>query len=288
MSEKTILDVDFNIFDTETTGDNSNGDDLPVELAVVKWNFKKGFLGKPKSWLINPGKRIHPSAIAVHGIEDKDLIGKPSLQEILPEFNAYVGDGPLFAHNIDFDLNMIPSLKEQDNLKLDSLRFARHLIKIGDMMNGHDLRSHKSQEIRYWFNLDVDTMGLQAHRAAADILVTGNVIGKLMDIYINSTNDLSLEGLNNFIAAPMFVKNMTFGKFKGVPVEEAIQQELGSTRNYFSWLLPKVYSGEMSIDKDLLYTIEYHLKSHDIDPKSLGSQEKFVSMKNVASNFKKK
>lgn len=289
MSEKSILDTDFSIFDTETTGDNRNGDDVPIELAVVKWNVKKGVLGKPKSWFINPGeKRVHPSARAVHGIEDKELVGMPTLDKVLPEFENYVGDSPVVAHNIEFDLNMIPSLKDQSNFKLDVLRFARQLLKIGDIRDGHDLRSHKSQELRYWFNLDIDTMGLPAHRAAADILVTAGVFGKLMNLYMESTNDMSLDGLVKYIEAPMFVKQMTFGKLKGIAVEEAIAQEMNSPRNYFKWLLPKVYSGEMNIDKDLLYTIEYHLKALDIDPHVFGGhQEKFGSIKNMASNFRK-
>ena len=42
--DKKIEDMVFSIFDTETTGDNKFLNDKPVEVAVVNWNLKKGFL----------------------------------------------------------------------------------------------------------------------------------------------------------------------------------------------------------------------------------------------------
>ena len=70
----------------------------------------------------------------------------------------------MVAHNNAFDLEMIPELKEAENLHLDMLRFARQIYKKGEV--GHKeqlLTSHKSQELRYWLNIKVDTGDLQAH-----------------------------------------------------------------------------------------------------------------------------
>ena len=264
--DKKIEDMVFSIFDTETTGDNKFLNDKPVEVAVVNWNLKKGFLGKPKSWLIDPKMIIHPSAKAVHEISDEMVKGKPLLEDILPEFHNYIEDSALIAHNIEFDLEMLPSLKERSNLKLDCLRFARKIYKIGDLgYKNQDLRSHKSQELRYWLNIKVDTMGLKAHRAAADILVTGEVFSEILKKFLIQTKSTYMSELSTFINSPMLIDKMTFGKFNGEKLEDCIAKECSKKNNYFFWLLKELKSERMNISADLKYSIEYYLKQNDID-----------------------
>ncbi len=269
-----IENVVFCVFDTETTGDNTKREDKPIEIAAVKWTLKDGFLEIPKSWMVDPGMSIHPSAVAVHGIEDEEVLGKPTLEQILPEFLAYVDNTVLLAHNINFDLNMLPVLKEKDNPKLDTLRFARQIYKIGDIgYKGHDLRSHKSQELRYWMGIKIDTMGLQAHRAAADILVTGEVFKNTLLKYLEISKAETLKDLIEFVNSPIMIEKMNFGKFKDRLISEVVKEEAGNPKNYFAWLLREVHKGNMNIDQDLKYTIEYHLKQNDIDPNGLLVEE---------------
>jgi DNA polymerase III epsilon subunit-like protein len=284
-----IEDVLFSVFDTETTGDNTKREDKPIELAAVRWNLNKSFLEIPKSWLVDPQMSIHPSAVAVHGIEDEELEGKPLLEEVLPEFLGYIGESVLVAHNIGFDLNMLPVLKDMPNPRLDTLRFARQIFKIGDIgYKGHDLRSHKSQELRYWLGIKIDTMGLQAHRAAADILVTGEVFHHTLKVYLERTNGKTLGDLIEFINAPIMVEKMSFGKFKDRLISEAVREEAKNPKNYFGWLLKEVHKGSMTIDEDLKYTIEYHLRNNDIDPRGLLITEPIKDWKSFANALDKK
>lgn len=287
--ETPIEDVIFSVFDTETTGDNVRRADKPIELAAVRWNLKKSFLEIPKSWMVDPQMSIHPSAVAVHGIEDEELQGKPLIEEVMPEFLDYIGSSALVAHNIEFDLNMIPELKTMVNPKLDTLRFARQIFKIGDIGHkGHDLRSHKSQELRYWLGIKIDTMGLQAHRAAADILVTGEVFHNTLKVYLERTNGKTLGELIEFVNAPIMVEKMSFGKFKDRLISEAVAEEAKNSKNYFAWLLKEVHKGNMSIDKDLKQTIEYHLKNNDIDPSGLLIEEPVKDWKTFSNSLSKK
>ncbi len=287
--ETPLEEVIFSVFDTETTGDNTKREDKPIEVAAVRWNLNKSFLEIPKSWLVDPKMSIHPSAVAVHGIEDEEVEGKPTLEEILPEFLDYIGDSVLVAHNINFDLNMLPVLKEKQNEKIDTLRFARQIYKIGDLgYKGHDLRSHKSQELRYWMGIKIDTMGLQAHRAAADILVTGEVFHHTLSRYMEITGGKTLGELIDFINAPILIEKMNFGKMKDRLISEAVAEECKSSKNYFAWMLREVHKGNMKIDEDLKYTIEYHLKKNDIEPKGLLIEEKVTDWKSVSSKFGQK
>jgi DNA polymerase III epsilon subunit-like protein len=290
LNDILIEDMIFSIFDTETTGDNKSGNDKPIEIAVVKWNMKKGFLEAPKSWLVNPQMPIHPSAIAVHGLLDEDVENEKILEEILPDFLNYIKeDTTLVAHNINFDLDMLPILKERNNLKLDVLKFAKQIYKIGEL--GHknqDLRSYKSQELRYWLNIKIDTMGLQAHRAAADILVTGEVFGETLRRYLERSNAKTMKELMDFINAPILVEKMPFGKFKGMDIKDIVEQELKSKNNYIAWLLKESHSGKMNLSEELKYTIEYYLKKHNILPESLIVEENSKSWNQVSQNLKPK
>lgn len=282
-----LKNVIFSIFDTETTGDNSRREDKPIEVAVVLWNLEMGFIDAPWSKLIDPKMTIHPSAIAVHGLTDEDVDGKPLLEEILPEFHDYIKNTVLVAHNIMFDLNMLPTLKELSNPKIDSLRFARHIYRIGDLgYKEQDLTSHKSQELRYWLNVKIDTMGLQAHRAAADILVTGEVFKETLIRFMEMTYSETLGELIDFINAPIIAEKMAFGKYKGMNLKDSIKKELDNPKNYFAWLLRAVHNGDMNIDEDLKYSIEYNLKSLGVNPIALIAEEKYKNWKEVAQKVK--
>ncbi len=288
VSELKLEDVTFCIFDTETTGDNQKRVDKPIEIAVVKWNLKNGFFaGLPKSWLIDPQMPIHPSAIAVHGLVDEDVEGKPLLDEILPELHEYIQGTALVAHNIEFDLNMLPTFYENGIARLDCLRFARKIYQIGEPGYKEQLlTSHKSQELRYWLNLKVDTMGLMAHRAAADILVTGEVFHETLKRCMERSNIQTLGELKSFIEAPIFKDTFNFGKYKNVLIQEAINLEFGKnmSKNYFHWLFDQIENNGFNVDVDLLYSMKLLLQKSGVDPTGLVMKEEKKSWKDVRTS----
>ncbi len=253
---KKIQDIVFAITDTETTG-KEQGVDKAIEIASVKWNLKEGFLEIPKSWFVKPDRPIHPSAMAIHHLTEDDIKDAPTLETVQPEVEAYVKDCVIIAHNAPFDQSMLPFLDSYP--WLDSLRIARHIWKKGDLnVDGHDLTSHTCQELRYWLGLTkIDTMGLPAHRAAADIIVAGYVFGKSVEKYIELSGNDSYEDFAEFANAPVLVDKMTFGKYKGKPLTEV-------DTDYFSWYLNKIASGEMDANSDLLHSIDLTLRARGI------------------------
>lgn len=256
-----LKNVIFSITDTETTG-KEQGVDEAIEIASVKWNLEQGFLETPKSWFVKPNRKIHPSAMAIHHLTEDDIKDALPLSIVKNEVIDYVKDTTIVAHNAPFDESMLPFLKEWT--WLDSLRIARHLWSKGDLNNdGHDLTSHTCQELRYWLNLKVDTMGLAAHRAAADILVAGEVFGAAVKKYLELTENESYEDFVSFCKAPVLVKSLSFSKYKGVPLQDV-------PTDFFAWYLNKIHSKEMEVkNPDELLSIEIILKSRGIDPLDL-------------------
>lgn len=247
-------DITFTMYDTETTGGNKTRKDYPIEIAVVKLNGANGIFDL-KSWLVKPPIDVHPAAIAVHGIMDEELAFKPILEQVLPEVEESVFDTILCAHNDAFDLEMLPSFKELPEYKIDTLRFAKKVYKVGELNDkGQDLSSMKLQEIRYWLGLDVDTNGQPAHRAPADVLVGAAVLGDMLNRAIDNHGIETIGQLMDFLLQPDLIDVVPFGKLKGQDTKTAIARESESGRSWFDWLL-KSETPDSPIDVDFKYTI---------------------------------
>lgn len=90
--------------DIETTGFNPEKDQI-IEFAAVKFNEKE-ILDTYQS-LINPGQEI-PSLIShMTGIQQSDIVGSPSLDQIKEEITKFIGASPIIGHNIDFDVTFL-------------------------------------------------------------------------------------------------------------------------------------------------------------------------------------
>ncbi|HEY7296199.1 MAG TPA: DNA polymerase III subunit epsilon, partial [Dehalococcoidia bacterium] len=94
------------VFDTETTGlDAANGDRL-IEIGGIEI-VNRIPTGREFHRFINPDRKVHPDAVAVHGLTDEFLQDKPRFAEVVDDFLAFIGDAPLVAHNGTFDLGFI-------------------------------------------------------------------------------------------------------------------------------------------------------------------------------------
>lgn len=206
----------FIILDTESTGPDQEKD-KPIEIAAVEW--KGGESGVLKTWAIDPKMPIKPSASAVHHLTKLDTQGQPSLNDVKDEVMDFVGNSLVVIHNKKFDLSMLPFLPEDQ--AICSLRMARKTWNRGELNHeGFPLKNHKAQTIRFWLDLRVDTLGLAAHRAAADILVTGHIFQSILDLYLEKGFGNSIEDLIKFESSPIEYKSFPYGSYEGMPFEK--------------------------------------------------------------------
>ena len=94
------------IFDTETTGLDSREDRI-IEIGGVELidHFPTG---RTIHLYINAdGRKVHPDALAVHGITDESLADKPKFAEVAEQILEFFGDGQWIAHNATFDMGFI-------------------------------------------------------------------------------------------------------------------------------------------------------------------------------------
>ena len=94
------------IFDTETTGLDSTEDRI-IEFGGIEL-VNRFPTGRTFHVFINPqGRKVHPDALAVHGITDASLADKPVFSGIATELVDFLDGADLIAHNANFDIGFL-------------------------------------------------------------------------------------------------------------------------------------------------------------------------------------
>ncbi|HWU63427.1 MAG TPA: DNA polymerase III subunit epsilon [Ensifer sp.] len=94
------------IFDTETTGLDSREDRI-IEIGGIELDNHFP-TGRTLHLYINPGDRkVHPDALAVHGITDAFLADKPAFADVAEEILSFFEGAKWIAHNATFDMGFV-------------------------------------------------------------------------------------------------------------------------------------------------------------------------------------
>ena len=94
------------IFDTETTGLDSREDRI-IEIGGIELDNHFP-TGRTLHLYINPGDRkVHPDALAVHGITDEFLSDKPAFADVAEQILSFFEGAKWIAHNATFDMGFI-------------------------------------------------------------------------------------------------------------------------------------------------------------------------------------
>ena len=110
------------LFDTETTGLEPLAGDRVIEIAALEL-VNEVPSGKFFHTLIDPERDVPTEATRIHGFTNADLAGKPRFAAIVDDLLAFIGDGPLIAHNAPFDFGFLNA--EFGRLGRPSLSFDR-------------------------------------------------------------------------------------------------------------------------------------------------------------------
>lgn len=181
----------FVVFDTETTGLAPSRDRI-IELAAVR--FIDGEPVELFSSLVNPEREIPPEISELNIITDDMVADAPTISQILPAFEEFIGDDILIAHNIEFDLKFLfhsgSVLFDTKRKYIDTLEQAQKLLKKPrrtyyedegywdyDYESDYDVDDHKLDTLCSYYNI----IRPYEHRAAADALATGDLFLELVE-----------------------------------------------------------------------------------------------------------
>lgn len=243
-------------FDIESTGLNIASDSI-IELSFVK--ILPGNEERIKTWRVRPwdyvGKcqrPINPSAMAVHGITNEELVGCPTFYDIIDEVTQWLEDSDLAGFNsAKFDLPMLAEeIERVRNFTDKKPQINLHEKKMVDVQNIYHALEPRNLKAAYRFYCNSELEN--AHAAEADTLATYEVLKAQLDKYPETLkNDVGFlsnfsERQKNVDYAGRLAYNdkkepvITFGKHKGKTAKEVYLHE----PSYFSW----IEQGEFTLD----------------------------------------
>lgn len=130
LKDYDLLNTEFVVFDTETTGFTPYQDQM-IEIGAVK--IKNGVVSERFDELINPGRKLPEKIVELTNITDEMLKDCDNEENATKRFLEFVGDAPMVAHNAKFDIGFISAamtkynLGEFKNTVIDTMGMARFL-----------------------------------------------------------------------------------------------------------------------------------------------------------------
>ena len=173
----------FAVLDLETTGG------APPEHKITEiacYRIANLEVTSDFATLVNPERRIPPFITNLTGIDQQMVGDMPPSREVLPDLLDFLGDGPVVAHNSQFDRRFLDNelqlagLPRLGNADLCTGRLARRILPW--------LPSKSLGNLAAFFGIGIE----DRHRAAADALATCRLLLLLFD-YLAERGITSLE-----------------------------------------------------------------------------------------------
>ena len=235
-SEKRIVDCEFVVFDTETTGFSSLYDQITEVAAasVVGLNVADTF-----SSLVKGDKHINKIVEELTGINDQMRAEEGrDLKDVLLDFKEFIGDRILVAHNAWFDLNMIREAYKKAGIEppplviIDTLKLSRLINK--------ELKTHNLGKLTRHYGVKL----LNAHRATDDAVATAEVFIHMMNQVMENHGVVTLADLNSLIGEDDYLNQYPYE----LPILVLNQTGLKNLYELISYCHTKQLSSLGSID----------------------------------------
>lgn len=156
--------------DIETTGLDPRLDEI-IEIAGIK--YINGIESARFQSLIRPYNYISAFITGLTGITNDMVKDAPRIDDVLPDFLAFVGNDTIVGHNVNFDVNFIYDYAEMLHLPyfsndfVDTMRLSRRLYA--------DMENHKLVTLITYLGIG-DTV---EHRALSDCICTQQCLTKM-------------------------------------------------------------------------------------------------------------
>ncbi len=176
------LDDEYVVFDIETTGLNATNDRITEIGAVL---IKNGAVLDRFSSFVNPQMSIPPKIVELTSITDAMVADAPTIDVVLKEFLAFVGDRVLVAHNANFDIGFIKQKSIEcnysfDPVYIDTVEMSRALLP--------ELKKHK-------LNIVAEHLGVSLeghHRAVND----AECLAGIFQIFLEKCKTKKITSIN--------------------------------------------------------------------------------------------
>lgn len=192
-----LKNLEYVVFDLETTGLNANEGEEIIEIGAVK--VKNGEIIETFDELIKPSKEIPLNITEITGITNEMVNDKRNEKDALITFLNWAEGATLVAHNANFDLSFVKMGILKYNLNklnfdvIDTLGISRFLTPSEKYHNLTCLMQ------RYDVLWDED----KHHRADYDSLGTSKILYKMLE----KLSYKNIKTLNDLKKIPKIVLN---------------------------------------------------------------------------------
>lgn len=174
MKECVVLDI-------ETTGFSPKVHSEIIEIGAVKLDIEKRKITARFNQRIQPSEifSISQKITDITGISWEDVKDKPFIEQILPQFDKFIGNLPIVAHNAIFDWSrfLILAFEMVGLHKMNDCICTMRLAK--DLFPDRDKREYNLESLCQMYGYEIQNH----HNAYADTLATASLFLKLLEKY---------------------------------------------------------------------------------------------------------
>ena len=201
LGKQRIDELEYVVFDTETTGMRPNAGDAIVQIGAVKVSHGRVIDADNFDTLVNPGRKIPPSSTRFHGITDDMVKEAPDVSTALKRFHLYLGDSILVAQNAAFDMQFLKAAEETVGVHFDHLLIDTMLASFCLHPNESE---HTLNHVAKRYGVDIGGR----HTALGDAFVTARILCKMIPLLIAD----GIETLDDLIERTTEVGRRNFGQ----------------------------------------------------------------------------
>ena len=183
---KSINEIKFVVFDTETTGLNITKDRV---LSIGAISIMNNVIAVNDSFeIFIAQEHFNPETVQIHGLLKEGNIEKVSEKEALKQFLKYIKNAILVAHHIDFDINMINQILKRNNLP----KLKNQLIDTGALFKktkkcDNALKNYSLDHLAHIYDIEKH----DRHTSQGDAYITGLLFLKIL-AELNQRDHLTL------------------------------------------------------------------------------------------------
>lgn len=237
-------------FDLETTSNK------PEEARIVEFSFLEmdENLREVSRWteLVHPGMKIPPETVAIHGITDAMVAGKPGFAAFAPRIQVWVQDAILVAHNHEFDLQILhrelaragergvdPNHPCIDTLLIERQFHNNRLGTVYKRYTGRDLEGAHRSEADTAATAEVLRQQRVAHAGALPATLEGLLVPNLMHHFGEAGPSRRWLDHGKKYLYMDDAGAIRFGRWSKKHADKALSDVARSDASYLSWMIEK-------------------------------------------------
>ncbi|RQW63481.1 3'-5' exonuclease [Vibrio viridaestus] len=192
-----IEEIEFLAIDLETTGLNSQKDDI-ISIGVVPFTLDRVYLGHAREWMVKPRRKLSEESIVIHGITHSDIANAPDFTEIFPDLLKMMEGRIMVVHYLEIERTFLDKVFKSrvgegfEFPVIDTMNIEEKVLK--KSQKGFFNFRNSPEKISTRLALSRRRYGLPnypPHHALTDAIATAELLQAQIAHYFNAKQEIS-------------------------------------------------------------------------------------------------